>query len=405
MRKVVVRLSITLLFAPLIAGLLWYGVTAFRLAEGDEAFMLTSGSADFFSTPWVRRGDSALLAELSPEKAAADYREAISRQVVNLNAWFALADVELTVGNEESASRILGFLSPVLQSVTTWKWDEFILAYKLRDESVFSRCMNFILSRMGNRQWDAPYVAYQFWGDNWSAVISHVEAENASKVLYYLMSAGAVGPSMELWDRFEQRLAGQDASIPPRFSHFLIGRGSLPAAKRVWRFVKNDGAEGVYNGGFEQELLRKSFGWRAQKHDQIEIERSPMETHNGRYALHIKFPGTENVSFGHFYQIVPVTPGKSYSLVFARKTHKLTTDRGVYVRVRGFKCGDYMVRSEPLLGNNPWKEETLRFTVPDGCEAIVLSVQRDKSLKFDSKISGDYWLDDVRLIPVEQGLS
>ena len=37
------------------------------------------------------------------------------------------------------------------------------------------------------------------------------------------------------------------------------------------------------------------------------------------------------------------------------------------------------------------------MSVPSGCEAIVLQVHRNESLMFDSKISGDYWLDGVEL--------
>ena len=96
------------------------------------------------------------------------------------------------------------------------------------------------------------------------------------------------------------------------------------------------------------------------------------------------------------YQIVPVSPGAAYTLSYVRKSSNLSTDRGVFLTVSGYK-NEFKTTSEQVLGDSPWKEDKIEFIVPAGCEAIVLSARRDESLKMDNKISGDYWLDSVEL--------
>jgi hypothetical protein len=84
-------------------------------------------------------------------------------------------------------------------------------------------------------------------------------------------------------------------------------------------------------------------------------------------------------------------------LLFVRKGSNLTTDRGVLLTVSGYK-DEFKTSSEQVLGDSPWMKDKIEFSVPAGCEAIVLRVRRDESLKMDNKISGDYWLDSVELM-------
>jgi hypothetical protein len=65
--------------------------------------------------------------------------------------------------------------------------------------------------------------------------------------------------------------------------------------------------------------------------------------------------------------------------------------------VGGFKDEKFNAASEQVIGESPWKEEKMEFATPAGCEAVVLGVRRNESLKMDCKISGDYWLGPVEL--------
>ena len=68
------------------------------------------------------------------------------------------------------------------------------------------------------------------------------------------------------------------------------------------------------------------------------VERSTENPVEGSYGLHLRFMGTKNLEFNPVYQVIPVEPGKVYRLRFARKSKGLTTDRGVYLQVSGYRC-------------------------------------------------------------------
>jgi hypothetical protein len=50
-----------------------------------------------------------------------------------------------------------------------------------------------------------------------------------------------------------------------------------------------------------------------------------------------------------------------------------------------------------IKGTNLWHTETLEFTPPEECNAVVVRLRRLPSRRFDSKIAGTLWLDDFKL--------
>jgi hypothetical protein len=173
--------------------------------------------------------------------------------------------------------------------------------------------------------------------------------------------------------------------------------GRLAEAKAVWKWVQGGSTPGMADGGFEKPPLNQAFGWKFDQSPQVDIERSPLLPGSGSHSLHLRFRGTANVSFHHVSQVVPVEPGQGYVLRFLRKSRNLTTDQGIFIQISGFQCRGLSVRSRPVTGSLPWGQEELRFVAPEGCEAVLLQVRRGESHSFDSKISGDYWLDGVSL--------
>ena len=50
-------------------------------------------------------------------------------------------------------------------------------------------------------------------------------------------------------------------------------------------------------------------------------------------------------------------------------------------------------------GTLPWTEVRLPFQVREETNIVRLELQRRDSFRFDSKIAGTFWLDDVRITP------
>jgi hypothetical protein len=108
--------------------------------------------------------------------------------------------------------------------------------------------------------------------------------------------------------------------------------------------------------------------------------------------------GTANLRFDHFWQYVPVEPGRSYELRFAWKGERLSTDRGLFMEVRGVDCPGLRVQIPDRTGSWDWRTETLAFETPDECQMARVGLRRNESLKFDNKIAGDLWIDAVEMV-------
>lgn len=386
----------SIVLAAMGAALIWYAILTYRIAAKDFEFIQAHNSSKLFPVALYYRGNHAYFGLLEPALAADDFRLAVACNPVYIPAWLALARVELAEGNRASANRLLDALEPMIHPVSTWKWQELLLAYELRDSERFKTHLNFILNRLPYRIPEAYYLAQKYYGDA-ASVVPYIAAENQMVYLNELMRTKETDAVLGLWQKMQRDSHSIDEDTQLRVCQFLLANKNLAAAKDIWLSRLGEAAAGVHDGGFEQEPLNRAFGWVFQRNPQVSIERTAVTAYEGNKSLHLHFRGTDNVSFQHVSQIVPVAPGREYSLRFARKNSNLTTDQGVFLEVAGYQCKGLYAKSSAATGTSPWVIEELRFKVPEECQALTLRVRRKESLMFDNKIAGDYWLDGVHL--------
>jgi hypothetical protein len=85
------------------------------------------------------------------------------------------------------------------------------------------------------------------------------------------------------------------------------------------------------------------------------------------------------------------------------KTDEITTNRGLALRVFDAESpGRLDVRTEEVAGTNEWRLLEKTFQVPRDTRLVEVQLSREGSLKFDSKIRGTLWLDDVTLERMER---
>jgi hypothetical protein len=366
------------------------------MVAGDLEFAHRHPSARLFPETWLWQGNEAYYMRLDPEAAAQSYREALRRQPVMIDAWIALAKAELTAGRAGEAEHILDGLAPLIAHVSTWKWQELLLAYDLGHTQHFAASYNFILSRLPHRISEACYVALQFWG-SWPMILPHVAAENRTVFLQQLMAAKEVDVALTLWKDMAADPEAPESEVQLGFCQFLLDNKRLPAAKDVWKGWRGDGIRTIHDGSFELKPLNRAFGWRMGRLPQVVMERTSQFPFEKNYCIHVHFNGKQNVLLNHLSQIVPVEPGRNYVLKFARRSRNITTDQGIFLEAVGYGCQGLRVQSEPVTGTSSWMVEEVEVPVPAGCEAVLIQLRRKESLMFDSMISGDYWLDAVEL--------
>jgi hypothetical protein len=388
------RIALAIILTLLSAGLLWYAICTYRIS-GKNPAGLGEFSGGFFPEAQVLNGHSRYLA-LDPAGAAESYKKAILAEPSLIDAWIGLSRVQIANENKQEARKTLGIIAPVIDSISTWKWQELLFAFDLHDELYFEKCYNFILSYLPHYINEASWLSARFWG-GWEEVVPHVFSCNYPAFLIELMDSKQPDAALALVKTMEKEDTHWEEKDRLRFCDFLISSDRLEEAKSVWHLWRKNDIPLIHDGGFEAAPLNMAFGWRFQSSPDFIVERTTGSAFAGNSSLHVLFKGTGNINSELVYQIVPVNPGAAYTLRFVRKSSNLTTDRGVFLTVSGYK-NEFRTTSEQVLGDSPWKEDKIEFNVPAGCEAIVLRVRRDESLKMDNKISGDYWLDSVELM-------
>jgi hypothetical protein len=332
---------------------------------------------------------------LDTATAAAYFRQAVSRDVLYIEAWFRLAEAEAALGNVDKARAILAHTDSRVANVYRWKWSQMLLARELGLEDIFFRNINYMIAQ-GRKVQDTLQLLDGHLGGDVATAVKALHHDNIAPYLKWLMRWKRIDDTYAVWSKMAE-IGEPDQDIIRRYVHFLVGHKRIRKAERIWQ--PHSGSNGITNAGFEAEITRLGFDWRLRKATKglWEVQRVKTPVHAGSHALEVSFAGRENVSFHHLYQIVPVEPLEHYHLSFAWRSWRITTDQGPFVEIYGYGCKGIYYKSPMINGTNDWQTEIIEFSAPESCQAVIVRLRRKPSHRFDSKISGTLWLDDFRL--------
>jgi O-antigen ligase len=254
---------------------------------------------------------------------------------------------------------------------------------------------------------DLIFDWYATRGFSASAVLAHglPEGPRASRAyLHRLISLENSRDAAEAWD-WNVRHGYADDRLANDYLGFLVNQQGYAAGAQAWARYLGPRRNGylqtnwIFNGDFENELSRSPFDWRIDEQPDAEVSRDAHVAHSGTHSLRIAFDGKENLSYSNVSQTAAVQPGK-YRFEAWLKTERLTTDEGVGFRIvdpAGSSGLD--VKTDRLTGTNDWKKIERVFEVSPKTKLIQIQVVRQPSLKFDNKLGGTVWIDDVKLTP------
>jgi len=95
-----------------------------------------------------------------------------------------------------------------------------------------------------------------------------------------------------------------------------------------------------------------------------------------------------------------VTPGvyRFHALI---RTEGLTTDQGIRFRISDAEA---QARLDVIIGQSTgsmlWSPVEYDLVVPQATRLLQVQVIRQPSLRFDNKVAGTAWVDDLRLEPI-----
>lgn len=231
----------------------------------------------------------------------------------------------------------------------------------------------------------------------------------AKSWLQFLMHAKRLGDAQLTWDWVTGHRYADDA-LAGEYSEFLIQQGYPDSAASAWVQYLGPRADGydnstfLFNGDFELEPAQSPFDWNVARTEGVEVSRDCTAASSGKCSLRISFAGTQNLGFAAASQLAFVRPG-TYLFRASIRTEALTTDQGIRFRISD---AEVPARLDEIFGqftgSSPWSEVSHELVVPPETRLLQIQVIRQPSLKFDNKIGGVSWIDDLRLEPITKGL-
>jgi len=193
------------------------------------------------------------------------------------------------------------------------------------------------------------------------------------------------------------------------YCDFLIEAGRVRDAQGVWieliqrihpESITREPTNMIFNGGFEYPLQGGGFDWKVGNAEGVEIFTDKDIKKSGTSCLAARFSGKTNPGIYIAQQAVIVEPKQRYRLLGQIKADKLTTHNGILLEVLGQGCPSLAARSEVVTGTADWRPLELEFATPTDCSLVKVGIKRERSEKFDNKISGQIWLDEFKMTEV-----
>lgn len=229
--------------------------------------------------------------------------------------------------------------------------------------------------------------------------------------LEHLETTGNVAGAALTWRRLVAEHFATD-DIAAVYVDFLLAKRLDNDARRTWASYLGDRSGGfparnlVFNGSFESDPTKAALDWRITPSDQFETTRDRTVSKSGNWSIRIQFHGSGNVNYDNLHQTVCLPSEGEHVLRAWMRTGNLTTNEGLRFRIVDAESpGRLHLQTEPITGTHDWMLVQQTFHVPPQTHAIVLSVVRNPSIKFDNKVDGTAWIDSVSVEPVADGAS
>jgi hypothetical protein len=346
------------------------------------------------------------LADAGIDKAIDSYIESLKRNPLDSYSWIALARAYRDKGlNElaEHAARRASYLSKNSPYVL-WESGIFLLEYNAQDAAALLR--RYI--SLAPKEQDSVYSLFSAMGFEPEFILNNIVPREYSfyrSHLNYLMNNRLLPESADAWKLMKTLNPKKEDYVS--YCNFLIADGELADAVKVWdEFAGRFGPAAydrqmgdiIWNGDFELPAENGGFDWRLGHAEGVKVFIDREVRLTGNASLRASFDGRSNPDIYVAKQIAPVEPESLYRVKLSIRTEGITTLNGVFLDVSGYRCPNLTVRTEPVTGTtNLWKDISTEFVTPKDCMAVWLGIRREKSDKFDNRISGNVWIDSVSM--------
>ena len=399
------------------------GVVGFSLLLLWEAFLAAYPS--LFSSParvhWVlafnpndprleyRRG--LLHEDADPGQSIPYFRRASELSPSNSRYRHELAVACEKAGNAGCADQAWEHLAKVAAAVPIYHWhagQSYLRTDKLDDSLAQFRVLLDLDPKYGPQVWFAlrnvlePDVIFQ-------KTLGH-RADAAAKVAYvdFLSDQADYDAAYRTWKALTPQLAKMPFSNVKPYIEHLIADQRIPEARSVWLDLQKlevvdqtdrDQTNLIFNGEFEQAPLNAGFDWRwPDQMTYLAVDFAAAGTRHGAHCLRVDFTVDRNEQYEPAYQVVPVSPNRSYKLEAQVRSEDITSDTGPFLRASDPQRLSFEeTMSNTTTGTTPWHSVGLTFTTGPETQTVRISIWRPRGRTFPMGISGTFWVDSVSL--------
>lgn len=292
-----------------------------------------------------------------------------------------------------------------------WWYGNFLLAQGRRQEAIAT--LRRVIETDGERTRQAVDIVWRATGD--VALIADSLLPRQSSYLWtavgVFLRQNEVDAALALWPRLLQLEHPLEMEKSLGLLEALIRLHRWEDAGRTWwealaaAGLKAGGAEGslVWNGGFERDFLRGGFAWRQPPIAGATVSFDSETRTSGRRSLRIDFDGSANLDFQNVYQYVLVEPANRYRFASFFHAREISTDSGLQFRIYDPENPAAVdVWTPNVVGTVPWTKQEVEFVTGRNTRVVLITLRRLPSRKFDNKLRGTVWVDEVSLVPFDR---
>jgi tetratricopeptide (TPR) repeat protein len=376
----------------------------------QKAVRLEPGNAEYWSHVGLSR-----QWDLSPDgihEAVRYLQIATQLNPRSADLWMELADAYQTSGDPVRAQKAYEEAQadyPISAEVA-WRYGSFLL-YQGKLSEGYAQIRRALLAD--------PSLVTSAISESWQSnrdvtpILNEVlppRSDYYLRAIDFFLSQNLLNPALAVWNR--QRELGLPIKMRDAtpLVDALIEQNRMVEAQQTWHKVlevaswaeaPTNGESLVLNGGFERAIANGGFDWRETAESGARFDFDSSIAHSGSRSLRIQFDGTANLNFQNLFQYVLVEPGTRYHFSAYLRTEGISTDRGICFEILDPRHpSPVQVVTPDVIGTNPWTlVQTDLATGPD-THLLKIALRRMASWKFDNKLSGTVWVDDVDLTPI-----
>jgi type IV pilus assembly protein PilF len=329
-------------------------------------------------------------------------------------AWMELASADEALGDRTGARQAYekAQADHPISSDVAWRYGSFLLR-----QGVFVAGFAEIRRALVTDPTLATSAISECWqaSPNIGAILDEAlpaKSDYYLTAINFLLSQKQFEAALAVWNRLltlKQPITMAQA-IP--LVDALMDQNRMDEADQIWQQAleatnwphnRNEKGQLVFNSGFEHGLVNGGFGWRELPVSGARFSFDSRVRHSGTRSLRIDFDGSANLDFQHVLQYVPVQSKTRYRFSAYVRTEKISTDSGIRFAIYDPRHpAKVQVLTPTMVGTNPWAPVNTGIVTAADTDLLVIALRRIPSWKFDNKLAGTVWVDDVSLVPVEQ---